>query len=137
MAPATQPLIASVLGEPAIVSAMIAGAAVLMTRVFPKTRSEAGVDRAQARKSDAESWSLLQRGWEERNKELLGEIAALREEVDALRSRAATAEAEAREAREALGTERDHADEQIRSLIERITSLEAAQGAPPRVWFRE
>lgn len=112
-----------------VVVALITVAGGIALRAFPKTRSEAGVDRANARKADAESWALLQAAWEKRN----GELSA---EVQALRTRVTLAEAEARQAREELAAERAHADEQIRALIERVAVLEASR-PPERVWFRE
>lgn len=135
MAPSTT-LIATIFSEPTIVVALIAAAAAVGGRAFPKTRTEAGVDRAQARKTDAESWDLLVARLEKQNADLDADVEKLKARVVDAEDRARIAEAEAREAREALAEEREHADEQIRGLIERITVLEAA--APPaRVFWRE
>lgn len=128
MAPST-PLIASIIGEPGVVIALITGAFALGARAFPKTRSEAGVDRATERKSDAESWDLLV-------KNLREDLAGARDDVAALRDRVAAAETVADEARNALEEERRECDRQIQKLLDRVIALEEA-GGPQRVWFRE
>lgn len=107
-------LIASIFGEPAVIVALIALGSGIAVRLAPKTRSEAGVDRAKARVDDATAWGqLLDRAMQANEK--------LEEKVDELTN--------------ALEEERAECDRKIARLEQRVDELEDAR--QERLFFRE
>jgi predicted RNase H-like nuclease (RuvC/YqgF family) len=104
----------------AIIIAIIGGFAAAGARMAPKTRSEAGVDRSQARKNDADAWAGLIDRQDKTIERQDEKIEGLELKIDELEN--------------AQAEERRECDRKIGILQERLEEL-GVRLPEQRVWF--
>jgi predicted RNase H-like nuclease (RuvC/YqgF family) len=103
-----------------IIVAIIGGFVTLAARMAPKTRSEAGVDRSQARKNDAEAWSSL--------------VDRLEKTIERQDKKIDELETKSDEMENAMAEERRECDRKIALLQDELQEI---HGKLPekRIWF--